>query len=193
MAHDAGADEMIDYTTQDFAAETRRITGGAGVHVVYDSVGQSTFDKSLDCLVPRGTMALFGQSSGRVPPFDPQILNRKGSLFLTRPTVAHYIATRAELEQRAKDLFDWVTAGQLHVRVGAEFPLARAADAHQGARGAADDGQGIALAPITARRETIRRAPGYVRIALPRRLVAGRNSRRKAPCLFTSRSRRVAR
>ena len=97
FAHDAGADEMIDYTTQDFAVETRRITGGAGVHVVYDSVGQSTFDKSLDCLVPRGTMALFGQSSGRVPPFDPQILNRKGSLFLTRPTARalHRDARRA--------------------------------------------------------------------------------------------------
>ncbi len=145
LAHDAGADEMIDYTTQDFAAETRRITGGAGVHVVYDSVGKSTFDKSLDCLVPRGMLALFGQSSGRVPPFDPQILNRKGSLFLTRPTAAHYIATRAELEQRAKDLFDWVTAGQLHVRVGAEFPLARAADAHRALEGRRTTGKVLLL------------------------------------------------
>jgi len=131
LAHDAGADETIDYTTQDFAAETRRITDGAGVHVVYDSVGKTTFDKSLDCLVPRGTMALFGQSSGRVPPFDPQILNRKGSLFLTRPTVAHYILTRAELEQRASDLFAWLGAARLRVHIGAEFPLERAADAHR--------------------------------------------------------------
>jgi NADPH:quinone reductase len=145
LAHDAGADETIDYTTQDFAAETRRITGGAGVHVVYDSVGQATFDKSLDCLMPRGTMVLFGQSSGRVAPFDPQILNRKGSLFLTRPTAAHYVATRAELEQRAKDLFDWFGSGQLHVRIGAEFPLARAADAHRALEGRQTTGKVLLL------------------------------------------------
>lgn len=145
LAHHAGADETIDYTTKDFAAETRRITGGAGVHVVYDSVGQATFDKSLDCLMPRGMMALFGQSSGRVPPFDPQILNRKGSLFLTRPTAAHYLATRAELEQRAKDLFDWFGSGQLHVRIGAEFPLARAADAHRALEGRQTTGKVLLL------------------------------------------------
>jgi NADPH2:quinone reductase len=145
LAHDAGADEMIDYTTKDFAAETRRITGGAGVHVVYDSVGQATFDKSLDCLMPRGTMALFGQSSGRVAPFDPQILNRKGSLFLTRPTAAHYVATRAELEQRAKDLFDWFGSGRLHVRIGAEFPLARASDAHRALEGRRTTGKVLLL------------------------------------------------
>jgi NADPH2:quinone reductase len=135
LAHDAGADEMIDYTSLDFAAETRRITGGAGVHVVYDSVGKSTFDKSLDCLMLRGMMVLFGQSSGPVPPLDPQILNRKGSLFLTRPKLDNYIATRGELETRSKDLFDWVNRGLLHVQVGAEFPLAQAADAHRALEG----------------------------------------------------------
>ncbi len=145
LARDAGADEVIDYTTQDFVAETRRITNGAGVHVVYDSVGLTTFDKSLDCLVPRGMMALFGQSSGRVPPFDPQILNRKGSLFLTRPTLNHYVATRDELEQRAKDLFDWVNRGLLHVHIGAEFPLARAADAHRALEGRETTGKVLLL------------------------------------------------
>jgi len=130
LALDAGANEVIDYTTQDFAAETRRITGGAGVHVVYDSVGKTTFDKSLDSLARRGLMALFGQSSGAVPPFDPQILNRKGSLFLTRPTLDHYVATRDELLERANELLGWVERGELKVRVGAEFPLADAAAAH---------------------------------------------------------------
>lgn len=131
MAHDAGAEQVIDYTTQDFAAETKRITGGAGVNVVYDSVGKTTFDKSLDCLAPRGMMALFGQSSGPVPPFDPQILNRKGSLFLTRPKLDNYLATRDELESRAKELFDWVGRGVVHAHIGAEFPLSRVADAHR--------------------------------------------------------------
>jgi NADPH:quinone reductase len=145
LARDAGADEMIDYTTQDFAVETRRLTNGAGVHVVYDSVGKTTFDKSLDCLVPRGMMALFGQSSGRVPPFDPQILNRKGSLFLTRPTLGHYVATRDELEQRSKDLFDWVNRGFLHVHIGAEFPLSRAADAQRALEGRETTGKVLLL------------------------------------------------
>src|SRR5262249_2547691 len=104
LAREAGADEVIDYTTQDFAAEAKRIAGGAGVHVVYDSVGKTTFDKSLDCLSLRGMMALFGQSSGAVPPFDPQILNRKGSLFLTRPTLNSYIATREELLWRSSEV-----------------------------------------------------------------------------------------
>lgn len=145
LATDAGADEVIDYTTQDFVVETRRITDGAGVHVVYDSVGLTTFDKSLDCLMPRGMMALFGQSSGRVAPFDPQILNRKGSLFLTRPTLGHYVATRDELEQRANDLFDWVNRGLLHVHIGAEFPLSRAADAHAALEGRRTTGKVLLL------------------------------------------------
>jgi NADPH2:quinone reductase len=131
LARNAGADELIDYTTQDFAAETKRITGGQGVHVVYDSVGKTTFDKSLDCLAPRGLMALFGQSSGPVPPFDPQILNRKGSLFLTRPTLNHYIATRSELLERANDLLTWVATNKLSVHIGAEYPLKDAAEAHR--------------------------------------------------------------
>jgi NADPH:quinone reductase len=131
LAHAAGADEVIDYTTQDFAVETRRVTDGQGVHVVYDSVGRATFDKSLDCLVPRGLMALFGQSSGPVPPFDPQTLNRKGSLFLTRPTLNHYVATRAELLERANELLSWVASNALDVRIGLELPLERAADAHR--------------------------------------------------------------
>jgi NADPH2:quinone reductase len=131
LAHNAGADEVIDYTAKDFAAETRRITGGRGVDVVYDSVGLATFDKSLDTLVRRGMMALFGQSSGAVPPMDPQVLNRKGSLFLTRPTLNDYVATRAELVERGTELLDWVRSGELSVRIGAEFGLDHAADAHR--------------------------------------------------------------
>ena len=131
LARNAGGDEVIDYTTQDFAAETRRITNGAGVHVAYDSVGKTTFDKSLDSLAPRGMMALFGQSSGPVPPFDPQILNRKGSLFLTRPTLNAYIATRDELIWRSTDLFTWIANGELDVRIGAEFSLEDAGEAHR--------------------------------------------------------------
>jgi NADPH2:quinone reductase len=129
LARAAGADEVIDYTSKDFAAETRRITRNAGVNVVYDSVGKTTFDKSLDCLRPRGMLVLFGQSSGPVPPFDPQILNRKGSLYLTRPTLNIYVATLDELLSRAIDLFGWLANGELDVRVGAEFPLAKAGDA----------------------------------------------------------------
>jgi NADPH2:quinone reductase len=143
LAHEAGADEVIDYTTEDFAAETRRITGGAGVHVVYDSVGKTTFDKSLDSLVQRGLLALFGQSSGPVPPMDPQILNRKGSLFLTRPTLNHYVATRDELVERSNELLDWVARGELSVRIGAEFKLADAADAHRALAGRATTGKVI--------------------------------------------------
>ncbi len=135
LAREAGADEVIDYTTKDFAAETRRITDGAGVHVVYDSVGKTTFDKSLDCLALRGMMVLFGQSSGVVPPFDPQILNKKGSLFLTRPTLNSYVATREELLARSNELLGWVANGGLHVRVGAEFPLTDAAGAQRALAG----------------------------------------------------------
>jgi NADPH2:quinone reductase len=97
LAHEAGADEVILYTQQDFVAEVKRLTGGKGVQVVYDSVGKTTFDGSLDCLMPRGMMVLFGQSSGPVAPLDPQVLNRKGSLFITRPTIAHYVATQEGL------------------------------------------------------------------------------------------------
>ena len=135
LAREAGADEVIDYTTQDFAAETKRITSNAGVHVVYDSVGKSTFDKSLDVLVRRGMMVLFGQSSGPVPPFDPQMLNRKGSLFLTRPTLGHYVATREEFLSRADDVLGAVESGSLSVHIGAEYALRDAADAHRALEG----------------------------------------------------------
>ncbi len=131
LARAAGAHEVIVYTRDDFAAETMRLTDGRGVHVVYDSVGRSTFAAGLEVLVPRGIMVLFGQSSGAVDPVDPQLLNQKGSLFLTRPTLAHYTATRDELLTRAGDLFRWIARGELDVRIGAEFPLAEAAEAHR--------------------------------------------------------------
>ncbi len=131
LARSLGADEVILYTRDDFEAETRRLTGGKGVDVVYDSVGKTTFEKGLGCLRTRGYMVLFGQSSGAVPPLDPQVLNARGSLFLTRPTLAHYIATRDELLQRTGDLFRWITSGELHVRIDRTFPLAEAAEAHR--------------------------------------------------------------
>ena len=131
LARGAGADETINYTTRDFAAEARRITNDVGVVVVYDSVGRTTFEGSLNSLRRRGLLALFGQSSGPVPAFDPQILNRKGSLFLTRPTLNDYVATREELVQRSNELFGWIRDGVLKVKIGAEFPLVRAADAHR--------------------------------------------------------------
>jgi len=131
LARSAGADAVILYTDEDFEVETRKLTGGVGVDVVYDSVGKTTFDKSLGCLRPRGYLVLFGQSSGAVPPVDPQVLNAKGSLFLTRPTLVHYIATRDELLWRATDIFTWITQNQLEVRIDYEFPLAEAAAAHR--------------------------------------------------------------
>ena len=130
VAREAGA-ETILYTKEDFAAEVRRRTEGAGVQVVYDGVGRDTFDRSLDSLVMRGMMVLFGQSSGPVPAIDPQILNKKGSLFLTRPTIAHYTRTPEELRARAADVFGWIAAGKLKVRVFRELPLAQAAEAHR--------------------------------------------------------------
>lgn len=131
LARSAGADEVIDYTTEDFAAAVGRLTGDRGVDVVYDSVGRTTFDQGLSCLRPRGYMVLYGQSSGPVPPLDPQVLNARGSLFLTRPTLGHYIATRAELIERTGELFGWIAAGQVEVRIDTTFPLARAADAQR--------------------------------------------------------------
>lgn len=130
LARSAGADEVIIYTQADFVSEVKRLTNGAGVDVVYDSVGQSTFAGGLDCLKPRGMMVLWGQASGPVAPFDPQILNQKGSLYLTRPSLGAYIATRAELLQRAGDLFTWLQAGELEVRIDRVFPLADVAAAH---------------------------------------------------------------
>lgn len=131
LARDAGADEVILYREQDFAAEVARLTDGAGLQVVYDSVGKDTFEKSLDCLAPRGYLALYGQSSGRVPPVDPQTLNAKGSLFLTRPTLGSYALTREELEWRAGEIFGWIADGSLSVHIGGTFPLAEAAEAHR--------------------------------------------------------------
>ena len=131
LAREAGADETVNYTTRDFVTEVKRATGDAGVAVVYDSVGRTTFEGSINSLRRRGMLALFGQSSGPVPPLDPQILNRKGSLFLTRPTLNDYVATRDELVERSNELFGWVKDGSLKVRIGAEIPLVRAADAHR--------------------------------------------------------------
>ncbi|HEV2445413.1 MAG TPA: quinone oxidoreductase [Candidatus Sulfopaludibacter sp.] len=130
IARESGA-EAILYTQQDFEAEVKRATGGRGVDVVYDSVGQSTFEKSLNCLRPRGLMALFGQSSGPVPPFDPTILNGKGSLFLTRPSLGHYIQNREELLWRAGDVLNWLDSGKLRLRLDRTYPLAEAAQAHR--------------------------------------------------------------
>jgi NADPH:quinone reductase len=131
LAKQAGAEDVILYTQTDFLAEVKKLTGGAGVHVVYDSVGATTFDKSLDCLRPRGYLALFGQSSGPVPPFDPGKLAAKGSLFLTRPTLAHYALDRAELLKRAGDLFDWTASDKLTLRIDKTFALGDAAEAHR--------------------------------------------------------------
>ncbi len=145
LARGAGAAEVILYTQADFAAETRRLTGGRGVDVVYDSVGRTTFDKSLDCLRPRGMLVLFGQSSGAVPPLDLQILAQKGSLFVTRPTLGHYVASRAELLERASAVLGGVARGELSVRIGATFPLAEAARAHEALSGRATTGKVLLL------------------------------------------------
>lgn len=131
LAREAGAEVAIRYTEQDFEAEVKRLTNGRGVQVVYDSVAKDTFDKSLNCLAPRGYLALYGQSSGPVPPFDVNQLSAKGSLFLTRPTLHHYTSTREELLQRAHGVLDAVSTGTLKIRIGATFPLAEAAEAHR--------------------------------------------------------------
>jgi NADPH2:quinone reductase len=135
LARDAGADDVIIYTQQDFAEETRRLTDGKGVHVIYDGVGKSTFDKDLGLLRPRGYLVLFGGASGPVPPFDPIILSQKGSLFLTRPSLTHYIATREELEQRAGDIFHWISEGKLKLRIEHVYKLEQAQQAHRDLEG----------------------------------------------------------
>jgi NADPH:quinone reductase len=129
LARKAGADEIILYTKQDFLEETRRITEGKGVSVVYDSVGQTTFERSIGCLKPRGYLVLFGQSSGVVSPFSPSLL-AKGSNFLTRPSLGHYTATREELLQRANQVFDWVKSGAMKIRIDSSYPLEKATEAH---------------------------------------------------------------
>ena len=131
IAEQAGADAVIDYTREDFAAAARRFTDGRGVNVVYDSVGKSTFEKSLDALAPRGCMVIYGQSSGAVPPFDTAVLNAKGSLSFNRPSLTHHTTDRAEILARAGDVLQWIETGRLSVRVGATLPLSRAAEAHR--------------------------------------------------------------
>ena len=135
LARDAGADDVILYTEQDFEAEVKRLTDGKGVQVVYDSVGKTTFDKSLNCLAPLGYMVLYGASSGPVPPFDAAVLNAKGSLFLTRPSLFHYIADRASLEKRAGDVLNWVADGSLKLRMEHTFALSDVAEAHRSLEG----------------------------------------------------------
>lgn len=135
VARDSGADETILYTEQDFEAEVKRLTNGRGVDVVYDSVGKTTFDKSLNSLRTRGTLALFGQSSGPVPPFDPNILNGKGSLYLTRPSLGHYLLTRDELLWRSGEVLQWIASGKLKLNIDRTYPLAEAPDAHRALEG----------------------------------------------------------
>lgn len=131
LAREAGADEVIVYTRQDFEAETKRLTEGKGVNVIYDGVGKTTFDKDLNLLRPRGYLVLFGAASGPVPPFDPILLSQKGSLFLTRPSLAHYIATREELEERSRDVLGQIASGKLKLRIEHVYPLSEAAKAHR--------------------------------------------------------------
>jgi NADPH:quinone reductase len=140
-ARELGAHEAINYTTQDFEAEVKRLTGARGVDVVYDSVGKTTFDKSLNVIRPRGTMALFGQSSGPVPPLDPTILNARGSLFLTRPSLAHHLLDRQEFLWRAGEVFKYVASGTLKVRISGTYPLSDAAAAHRDLEGRKTSGK----------------------------------------------------
>lgn len=135
IAREAGADEVIRYTTQDFEEEVKRLTGGRGVDAVYDSVGAATFMKGLNIIRPRGFMVLFGQSSGPVPPFDPTLLNARGSLYLTRPSLGHYCLDRKELMWRAGDVLGWVASGELKLRIDRTYPLAEAAQAHRDLEG----------------------------------------------------------
>jgi NADPH2:quinone reductase len=145
LATQAGAEHVVLYTRQDFVSEARRLTGGRGVSVVYDSVGKTTFEGSLNSLAPRGMLVLFGQSSGPVPPVDPQVLNTKGSLYLTRPTLTHYTASSSELLTRAGDLFAWLEAGKLQVRIDRTYPLADAAAAHRALEGRETKGKVLLL------------------------------------------------
>ncbi len=145
IARDAGADEVILYRDRDFAEETHRLTNGAGVDVVYDSVGASTFLKSLDCLRPRGMMVTFGNASGPVPAVEPLVLSQKGSLFLTRPTLAHYVASRDELEWRTGDLFRWIAEGKLSLRIDHTYELSDAAQAHNDLEGRRTTGKLVLL------------------------------------------------
>lgn len=146
LARDAGADECINYSESDFELETKRLTEGKGVHVVYDGVGKATFDKDLEVLRPRGYLVLFGGSSGAVPPFDLIKLSQKGSLFITRPTLAHYTATREELEWRANEVLQMISEGELKLRIHKTYPLADAAQAHRDLEGRKTSGK-LVLVP----------------------------------------------
>lgn len=145
LAKEAGADETIIYTEQDFVEEVDRITDGEGVHVVYDSVGKDTFDGSLDCLRPRGYMVHFGTSSGSVPPVDLQTLNQKGGLYVTRPAIAQYTADREELLWRAESLFSWIEQDNLNVRISGTYELSDAAQAHEDLEGRKTTGKLILI------------------------------------------------
>jgi NADPH:quinone reductase len=145
LALQAGADDVILYTQTDFESEVKRLTSNAGVDVVYDSVGKDTFDKSLNCLRRRGYMVLYGAASGPVPCLDPQVLNAKGSLYLTRPYIGHYTADRAELLWRANDVLNWVAAGELKVRIDKTFSLAEVAQAHRYLEGRQSKGKILLL------------------------------------------------
>jgi len=146
LAREAGADEVIVYATQDFEAETKRLTGGRGVHVVYDGVGKTTFEKGLNVLRPRGYMVLFGGASGPVPPFDPIVLAQKGSLFVTRPSLIHYVALREELEQRSGDVLAMIAAGKLKLRSSQTYKLEEVQQAHRDLEGRKTTGK-ILLVP----------------------------------------------
>ncbi len=146
LAREAGADEVILYTQEDFVQAVKRLTGGRGVQVVYDSVGKATAEKGFDCLVPRGTMVVYGNSSGPMPPIDPLVLSRKGSLFLTRPTLHHYTADRASLEARAGEVLGDAASGRLKVRIDRTYPLAEAAEAHRALEGRQTTGK-VLLVP----------------------------------------------
>jgi NADPH:quinone reductase len=145
LARDAGADEIILYTQSDFETETKRLTGGKGVDVVYDSVGKTTFEKGLNVLRPRGMMALFGGSSGAVPPFDLITLSQKGSLYVTRPTMLNYTASREELTERSSAVFGMIAAGKLKLRIEHTYPLAEVARAHQDLEGRKTTGKLLLL------------------------------------------------
>jgi NADPH2:quinone reductase len=145
LARQAGADEIIRYTEQDFAQEVMRLTADSGVDVVYDSVARSTFEKGLNVLRPRGYMVLYGQSSGPLGPIDPAILNTKGSLFLTRPSLVHYTQSRQELLARSRTVLDWIGRGELDLRIGHRFELAAAADAHRALQGRKTTGKVLLL------------------------------------------------
>lgn len=145
LARGAGADEVVIYTRDDFAAAARKFTNGRGVDVVYDAVGQSTFEGSLNSLRPRGLFVTYGNASGPVPAIAPLLLTQKGSLYMTRPSIGAYTQTQAETQTRATDLFKWVQSGQLDVRIGATFALSAAADAHRALEGRRTTGKVLLL------------------------------------------------